>query len=98
MEDLRPSHGTVRFGAFEVDLHARELRKEGVKLKLHGEPLEVPQILLEKPGDIVTRELRQKIWESDTFVDFDHGRYNAIKRLREALGDPADTPQYVERP
>jgi TolB-like protein len=97
MEDLRPSHGTVRFGAFEVDLHARELRKQGIKLKLQEQPFEILQVLLQRPGGIVTREeLRQKIWHSDTFVDFDHGLYNAIKRLREALGDAAETPRYIE--
>jgi Transcriptional regulatory protein, C terminal len=67
MEDLRPSHGTVRFGAFEVDLHARELRKQGIKLKLQEQPFEILQVLLQRPGGIVTREeLRQKIWHSDT--------------------------------
>ncbi len=87
----------ISFGVFEVDLRARELRKEGVKLKLQEQPLEVLQVLLEKPGEIVTREeLQQRIWPSDTFVDFDHGLYNAIKRLREALGDSAETPRFIE--
>jgi TolB-like protein/Tfp pilus assembly protein PilF len=102
LEDLKmkspyPVQTAVHFGVFEVDLRARELRKQGVKLKLQEQPLEVLKALLEKPGEIVTREeLQQKIWPSDTFVDFDHGLYNAIKRLREALGDSAETPQYVE--
>jgi len=88
---------TIRFGVYEVDVRAGELRKQGVKVKLQEQPLQVLQILLEKPGDMVTREeLQQRIWPSDTFVDFDHGLYNAIRRLREALGDSADTPHYVE--
>ena len=88
MEDFRPSHGTVRFAAFELDSRASELRKQGAKVKLQEQPFQILQILLQRPGEIVTREeLRQKIWLSDTFVDFDHGINNAIKRLREALGD-----------
>ena len=88
---------TIRFGVFEVDLRAGELHKQGLKVKLQEQPLQVLQILLENPGEMVTREaLQQRIWPCDTFVDFDHGLYNAIKRLREALGDSADTPHYVE--
>src|SRR5713226_8413121 len=88
---------TIRFGVYEVDVRAGELRKQGVKVKLQEQPLQVLQILLEKPGEIVTREdLQQRIWPSDTFVDFDHGLYNAIRRLREALEDSAETPHYVE--
>src|SRR2546428_3808102 len=97
MEDFRPSHGTVRFGAFELDLRASELRKQGAKVKLQEQPFQILQALLQRAGEIVTREeLQQKIWPSDTFVDFDHGLYNAIKRLREALGDSAETPRFVE--
>ena len=88
---------SVRFGQFEMDEHARELRKEGIKVRLQEQPLQILQILLEHPGDVVTREdLRKRIWPSDTFVDFDHGINNAIKRLREALGDTAETPRFVE--
>src|SRR6185437_12265920 len=87
----------IRFGVFEVDLRTGELRKQGVKVKLQEQPFQLLQILLERPGEIVTREeLRPKIWPSDTFVDFDGGVNNAIKRLREALGDSAETPRYVE--
>ena len=87
----------LRFGAYDLDCRAGELRKQGVKLKLQEQPLDVLLILLEKPGEIVSREeLQQKIWPSDTFVDFDHGLYNAIKRLREALEDSAETPKFVE--
>lgn len=97
MEDFRSSYGTVRFAAFELDSRASELRKHGAKIKLQDQPFQILQILLQRPGEIVTREeLQQKIWPSDTFVDFDHGINNAIKRLREALGDSAETPRFVE--
>jgi len=86
----------VRFSGFEVD-PAGELRSEGKKVKLQDQPLQILQILVERHGQIVTREeLRAKIWPSDTFVDFDHGINNAIKRLREALGDTAERPRYIE--
>ena len=97
MEDFRLSHGTVRFAAFELDSRTSELRKQGTKVKLQEQPFRILQILLQSPGEIVSREeLQQKIWPSDTFVDFDHGINNAVKRLREALGDTAETPRYVE--
>ncbi len=97
MQDVGPSRGAIRFGVFEVDLRAGELRKQGVKIKLQEQPFQVLQILLEHPGEIVTREdLCQRIWPSDTFVDFDGGVNNAIKRLREALGDRAETPRFIE--
>ena len=95
--DLRPANGFVRFGVFELDVRAGELRKHGIKIKLQEQPFEVLQILLEKPGEVVTREeLQRRLWPSDTFVEFDKGIYNAIKRLRETLGDTADTPRYIE--
>ena len=97
MEAAHPLQTSIRFDVFDVDLRAGELRKQGVKVKLQEQPLQVLQILLENPGAVVTREeLQQEIWPSDTFVDFDHGLYNAIRRLREALGDSAETPHYVE--
>jgi TolB-like protein/Tfp pilus assembly protein PilF len=97
MADFHAVRGTVRFATFELDFSASELRKQGAKVKLQEQPFQILQVLLQRPGEIVTREeLQQKIWPSDTFVDFDHGLYNAIKRLREALGDSAETPQYVE--
>jgi len=87
----------VRFREFEMDEHAGELRKDGIKVRLQEQPLQILQILLERPGEVVTRDdLRKRIWPSDTFVDFDHGINNAIKRLREALGDTAETPRFVE--
>src|SRR5437667_10505342 len=97
MEHLRSVRASVRFGAFELDQDAGELRKQGTRMKLQEQPLQMLQVLLQRPGEVVTREeLQQKIWPSDTFVDFDHGINNAIKRLREALGDAAETPNYIE--
>ncbi len=87
----------VRFGEFEVDFHAGELSRCGVKIKLQRQPLQVLQLLLEQSGKLVTREeLRQKIWPSDTFVDFEQGLYNAVRRLRDALEDSADKPRFIE--
>jgi cholera toxin transcriptional activator len=87
----------VRFLAFELDLVAGELRKGGVRIRLQEQPFQVLALLLERPGDLVTREeLRQKLWPADTFVDFDHGLNTAINKLREALGDSASNPRYVE--
>ncbi len=87
----------LRFGTFELDQNSGELLREGGKVRLQEQPLQILQILLEQPGKVVPREeLRRRIWPSDTFVDFDHGINNAIKRLREALGDTAETPLYIE--
>jgi DNA-binding winged helix-turn-helix (wHTH) protein len=87
----------VRFGMFEVDLRNGELRKGGVLVKLQQQPFKVLALLVERPGDIVTREeLRCRIWGGDTFVDFDQGLNFCIKQIRAALGDQADTPRYVE--
>ena len=92
----RPS--TVkRFGAFEVDLRARELRKGGIRIRLQDQPFEILALMLERPGEVVTRdELRQRLWPAGTFVDFEHSLNAAIKRLRAALGDDADNPRFVE--
>jgi len=87
----------VRFGAFEVDQQARELRKHGVRIKIEGQPFEVLTALLEKPGQVVTRsELRQRLWPEGTFVDFEKSLTKAVNRVRTALGDPAATPRFVE--
>ena len=87
----------VRFGVFEVDLGAGELRRGGMKVKLQEQPFQVLAALLEHPGKVVTREeLRARLWPADTFVDFDHGLNAAIKRLRDALGESADAPVFVE--
>jgi eukaryotic-like serine/threonine-protein kinase len=87
----------TRFGAFEVDLRSGELHKHGIRLKLQDQPFQVLVLLLEHPGDVVTREeLRQKLWSADTFVDFDTGLNSAIKKLRDVLGDSAEEPRYIE--
>lgn len=87
----------VRFGVFEVDLKAGELRRRGLKVKVQEQPLQVLAVLLEHPGEVITREeLRSKLWPVDTFVDFDHSLNAAIKRLREALGESAETPVFIE--
>ncbi|HSY65885.1 MAG TPA: winged helix-turn-helix domain-containing protein [Terriglobales bacterium] len=87
----------LHFGVFEVDLKACELRKQGLRLKLPEQPFQVLVVLLENPGEIVTRdELRNRLWQGDTFVDFDHGLNNAVMRLREVLGDSSDNPRFVE--
>ena len=86
----------VRFGAFEVDLRAGELRKDGAKLKLTGQPLQVLTILLEQPGEVVTREeLKKRLWP-DTFVDVEHSLNSAINKIREVLSDSAENPRFVE--
>ena len=87
----------VRFGPFELDLRVGELRKAGVRLTLQEQPFKVLECLVERPGELVTREeLRQRLWHADTFVDFEHGVNAAVKRLRETLGDSAETPQFIE--
>jgi DNA-binding winged helix-turn-helix (wHTH) protein/Tol biopolymer transport system component len=89
--------GTRRFGVFELDLRAGELRRQGSKVKLQEQPFQVLTRLLEKPGEVVTREeLRNRLWPADTFVDFDHSLNAAIRRLRDALGDSAENPRFVE--
>ena len=86
-----------RFGAFEVDPRARQLRKHGVRLKLYGQSFEILLMLLERPGEVVTREQMQKrIWAEDTFVDFEHSLNTAIKNLRRVLSDSAESPTFVE--
>jgi DNA-binding winged helix-turn-helix (wHTH) protein len=86
-----------RFGAFEADEVTGELRKHGVRLKLHSQPFRLLVMLLERPSELVTREeMRQRLWGEDTFVDFDHGLNSAVNKLREALGDSASQPQHIE--
>ncbi len=97
MESPSASLRTVRFGVFEFDPRAGELRKQGTKLKLQGQPIEILALLLEHPGEVITREeLRKKLWPADTYVDFEHSLNAAVKRLRDALDDSADTPRYIE--
>jgi Tol biopolymer transport system component/DNA-binding winged helix-turn-helix (wHTH) protein len=98
MSEVPPSvPGLVRFGSFELDARSGELRKAGVRVGLQEQPLQVLILLLARPGQLVTREeLRQRLWPSNTFVDFDHGLNAVINRLRDTLGDSADTPRFVE--
>ena len=85
--------GVVRFGVFEVNLRSGELRKHGLRLRLPGQPLKILTILLEQPGEVVSREqIQNSLWPDDTFVDFEHCLNSAIKKLREALGDSAGSP------
>ena len=92
-----PNSQVVRFGTFEVDLRLGELSKNGIRVKLTGQPFQILVILLEHPGDLVTREqLQRRLWPSDTFVDFDCGLNAAINRVREALGDSAENPRFVK--
>jgi TolB-like protein/DNA-binding winged helix-turn-helix (wHTH) protein/Tfp pilus assembly protein PilF len=87
----------IRFGVFEVDPRSGELRKKGFRVKLQDQPLQILLAVLEKPGEVVTREeLRAKLWPADTFVDFEHGLNAAVKRLRDAMGDTAENPRYIE--
>jgi len=87
----------LRFGAYEVDLRACELRKAGHKIKLQVQPFQVLSFLLEHAGEVVTRdELQKKLWPSDTFVDFDHSLNTAIRKLRQALGDDKAKPRFIE--
>lgn len=87
----------VRFGIYELDLDARELRKSGVRIKLQEQPFQILSLLLERPGSIVTREeLQKKLWPEDTFVDFDLSLNSAVKKLRQALGDDSENPRFVE--
>lgn len=85
------------FGVFEADVAEGELRKHGVRVKLHAQPFQILVMLLERPSELVTREeMRQRLWGNDTFVDFDHGLNTAMNKLREALSDSAARPRYVE--
>ena len=96
MEQATHSPRLVRFGAFEADLRTGELRKEGVKLKFSGQPFQVLAVLLERPGEVVTREdLQKRLWP-DTFVDVERNLNTAVNKIREVLGDSADTPRFVE--
>jgi DNA-binding winged helix-turn-helix (wHTH) protein len=86
-----------RFSVFELDLRTGELRKNGMRLRLQEQPFQVLAMLLERPGQLVTRDdLRQKLWPADTFVDFDHGLNTAVNKLREVLADSATSPRYIE--
>ena len=94
--EINGSH-RVHFGTFEVDLRAGELRRNGTRIRLQEQPFQILSMLLDRPGEIVTREeLRGRLWPADTYVDFDHGLNAAVRRLRDALGDSAENPRFVE--
>jgi cholera toxin transcriptional activator len=96
MKDARPA-GSYRFGVFEVDAARGEVRRNGLRVKLHSQPLQVLSILLARPGEIVTREeICRELWPEGTFVDYEHGLNSTVNRLREALGDKASSPRFIE--
>jgi DNA-binding winged helix-turn-helix (wHTH) protein len=87
----------LRVGEFEVDLRCGEVRTDGDKVKLQELPFQILAALMERPGDVVTREeIREKVWPTDTFVDFEHSINTAVKKLREALGDDAENPRFIQ--
>src|SRR5713226_2175791 len=97
MRVLSRSRRAIRFGAFRAELHSGELYKDGARIKLQEQPFRVLRMLLERPGQVVTREeLQEKLWKNDTFVDFDHGINVAIAKIRRGLGDCAEEPKFLE--
>ena len=87
----------VRFGLFELDKRTAELRKNGAKVKLEGQPIQLLELLLERPQEVVTQdEIRSKLWPDGTVVEFEHSIKSAVKRLRQALDDDAEAPRYVQ--
>jgi len=97
MREHHQVRGRLRFGAFELDLHAAELREHGLRVHLQEQPFQVLRMLLERAGEVVTREeLQKKLWPADAFVDFDHGLNKAINKIRDALSDSAESPRFVE--
>src|SRR5579862_8672298 len=89
--------GLLQFGMFELNMQTGELRKSGVRIRLQGKPFQILQALLERPGEVVTRdELRKRLWPADTFVDFESGLNTAANRLRLTLGDSAENPRYIQ--
>jgi Tol biopolymer transport system component/DNA-binding winged helix-turn-helix (wHTH) protein len=97
MEELTTAKRAIRFGLYEVDFASQELRKSGIKIKIQDQPFQILALLLERPGQIVTREeIQKRLWAGDTFVDFDLGLNSAIKKLRQTLGDESDNPRFIE--
>ena len=97
METALRSETSVRFESFELNLHTGELYRNGLRLKLRGRPVDVLAILLEHPGELVTREdLKKRLWPNNTFVDFEQILNNSVGRLRDTLGDQADSPKFIE--
>src|SRR4051812_16000767 len=96
MSSKEPSQ-RVRFDPYEADLRTHELWNRGTRLKLSGQPFQILEVMLSRPGDLITREeLREKLWPEHTFVDFKHGLNAAVNKLRDALNDSADDPKYIE--
>src|ERR1700733_11195591 len=96
MSDSEPAR-RYRFGAFEADASTGELRRQGIRIKLNAQPFQVLLMLLERPGEVLTREeIARALWSDDTFVDYDHGVNSAVNRIRDALGDTAGSPRFVE--
>src|SRR6202044_1556227 len=97
MQENHQPDGRLRFGVFEVDLRTGELRKHGLRVRLQEQPFQVLAMLLQRAGQGVTREeLQKKLWPADPFVDFDHGLNKAANKIRDALGDSAESPRFVE--
>lgn len=97
MSDVGASARVIRFGVFEADTMTGELRRKGLRVRLQEQPFQVLATLLERAGDLVTREqLRQKLWPGAVFVDFDHGLNKAVNKIRRALGESADNPRFIE--
>src|SRR5277367_5803843 len=97
MPEFPSSVRSIRFGVFEVELRAGELRKKGTRLRLQGQPYMLLVTLLKQQGEVVTREeLRRVLWPEDTFIDFDHSLGTAVNKLREVLGDSAANPRFIE--
>ena len=97
MAESAAKSNIIQFGLFELDLQARELRKSGIRIKLQEQPLQILSMLLERPGEIVTREeLQKRLWPGDTFVDFDLSLNSAVKKLRQALNDDSENPRFIE--
>src|ERR1700748_2455389 len=96
MTEIQPAR-RYRFGVFEADATTAELRRKGVRIKLHSQPFQVLVMLLERPGELLTREeISRELWPDGTFVDYEHGVNSAVNRIREALGDTASNPRFVE--
>lgn len=97
MASTAPVPNRIRFGDYELDLRTAELRKHGRRIRLAGRPFQILAMLLEQPGEMISREeIRKRLWDADTFVDFEHGMNSAIRKLRDALGETADKPRYIE--
>src|SRR5579864_3090046 len=96
MEEIPRKH-LFRFGVFEADQHTGELRKQGRRMQLQGQPFDILIMLLERPGELVSRtQIRERLWPDGTFVDFDHSLNTAVNKIRDVLGDSASSPRFVE--